>query len=260
MSDNVAVRASNLTYEDRKNAKQRREEKTLKFIDWLLTFHHSTVEIVLCSMGVKKSGQRPFIKSLENKGFLNYIEVPYSKRKLVMLSVEGKNYGATFSEKALSYTTEPSRISYNQLHHHLSVQRVVGGLLGRGEIVDYLSTRTLDYSIKGGKKIDALVIKEDGSRIAIEFERSIKDQKRIIRGFLDGIIDFRDKNYSSVIYYFASQAMKEHYETIFSAKEWEVYKRNSYGKLAKTIDVFKPDEYRNLRESFSFVYNSNEID
>lgn len=244
---------------NKKSVHQIREEKTMKFIEWLTIFHHSTLDITLDSLGLQKKGQRSFIKSLEEKGLIQYLNLKVTRQKIVMLSPEGKLFASSFNEDAVSYLTEPSRISYNQLYHHLSLQKVVVGCMKNEDVQSYYSTRTLDYSIKNGKKVDALLVMNDGKKVGIEFERSYKEPRRIIRGFLDHILDMRDKNYHEVRYYFLSGTMKNRYEELFNQTEWEVHKKNSYGKLSKTKDIFRPDEYEGLRASFRFIYDEKYV-
>lgn len=244
------------------NGHQRHKEKVKEFISWLLVFHHSTDKIILHSMGLRQQGQQNFLRFLKQANLVRYMKVPHARQRLVMLSPEGKRYalmlGEDLASKAMGYSTEPSKVAFSQLIHHLSVQKYVANLCGEegDKIIKYMSTKTLDFAIDKGKKPDAVIEYDNGERVAIEIELTRKPPARVIRGYCDNIKHFEAGYYKKVIYVFGSESLRDRYQLLLEQDEWAIHKVNDERRLVATGDVFDVVNYGKelILDSFILQY------
>lgn len=245
---------------------------------WLYEFQFTSYEVAFAVIDTSPNGGYRFLSTLLKQEFLKrfHNEATGDQMHLLCLTLKGVKWLI-----AHGYIAPESRnhsfkrlTTSTSLIHHLGTQKAVLGLCdmrkGHGYEIGKVSWEQ-SISVKAGSiRPDAVVsmaIDEQSlqdfhsmfgsradyrlkQRIAVEFERTDKARKRILFHFTQHCLNLKKGHYSDVQYLFNKPEVMRLYKRVFDEEKWQVYKMGKNGRLAKTMEVMKPNEQ--VRERFGF--------
>ena len=233
-----------------------RDEKITIILDWLLEFRFSSVQILAMRLGQSVTNSNRFFNlMLKNNLILSFKNVHTSNIRCYMLKSAGVDF---LKSRGRDTTHSMTRVKwlgdYSKILHDLSVQNSILNRLEKFESLTWDKNIEKDLFVE---RPDALmVLKEHGAMIALEYERSRKDTKRIYYTFMNHIKAIQDKKVKAFFYDFQSEADMHFYRELFQKKEWPVIERDKKtGKaryLNKKIDT---EPFSDLKGSFVFNYS-----
>jgi len=112
------------------------------------------------------------------------------------------------------HTFQPSKVNLTTLQHRIDTQilRIEAERAGR----TWVALNNIELS-KGSKLPDGMILRPDGSRIAIEVERTAKSPKRYQEIANLYANTFKSNNLVNVLYLFPNTGLKNRVERIFNA-------------------------------------------
>lgn len=231
-----------------------KDEKVRLVLDWLLEFRFSSIEFLANRIGQSSVNANRFFNGLLKDGLIQAFKNVHTKNeRYVMLTMAGISYLEVLGRDVSKGTTRVQHLGrYSHIVHDMAVQGAVLSRLDQYEEVVWDRHISLPDS---QDKPDAIMRSQKGYWVALEYERWRKDTKRIYITFINHVRALREKHYSGVFFVFDSEADMKHYQKLFSAVEWPVYKRQSKsGRIITTDTVLRPDEVTNLRKCFVFLH------
>lgn len=234
---------------------QIKKEKMLITLNWLLEFHFTSTENVQMLLGVRQRSAYLFLETLERDGYI----VKFNNKvigdhiKLISLTQLGVNF---LIENKLAYSDQKyvhhSKYIKNQTAmHHLNLQKhLISNIDKYNEIYWEAS---LQYEKNDIKPDCVVILKSNGNKIAIEYERWAKTNARIFTNFYRHLQNMKKKYYVGVVYLFDDINDENHYRELFNTPEWDRYKyRDRDSKPVKMLQKFNRASVPGLENVFAF--------
>lgn len=231
------------------------QEKIKITLLWIYEFKFTNAKIVEILLGIDGRHARPFLKNLVDKDLLMLF-----KNK----NLEGKNYFYGITQNGLEYlyhhgvldeTSKKKNISSLQkslgIVHDLVVQKYIASSIDNYKEV-YAENSLYKFMQKEQILSDAIVVLENGQRIAIEYERWAKSKDRIYFNFYRHYENiFINDLYDGCIYLFESDVIRNTYLKIFNQDQWVRYKMNkTTSKLYMLTEPFVTNKDQNIKDAF----------
>ncbi|MDO7359574.1 replication-relaxation family protein [Acinetobacter baumannii] len=231
------------------------QEKIKITLLWIYEFKFTNTKVVEILLGIDGRHARTFIKNLVEKDFLFLF-----KNK----NLDGKNYFYGLTQFGIEYlqyngllddTAKRKNISSLQksmsIVHDLVVQKYIA--LNISNYKEVFSESSLYHFLKKEQILaDAIVVLEDGMRIAIEYERWAKTKDRIYFNFYRHYENiFIHDHYDGCIYLFENDIIKNTYQKLFDQDHWVRYKLNkTTSKLYMLTETFDTKKDQNIKDAF----------
>lgn len=229
-------------------------EKRRLVLDWLLEFRCSSSELLARRIKSTPATAYPFFRSLKRQGLVHEFCTVYTgPQRFLMLTRTGVGALDLAGRDTSSAMFHPHRLErYAHILHDLAVQAAVLNRLDRYDEVIW----DQHIQIPGQfAKPDALLHSPKGYWVALEYERSRKERKRIYLSFRTHAKALLNRHYGGVYYLFDRKSDCSYYQTLFAAPDWPEYHHNrKTGKITSTHRDFKPDSVQNLRRVFRFLH------
>lgn len=231
------------------NKRGRRVEKIEKVVGWLAQFDYSTGELIGRSIGVDYRGQSAFFKTLLDDGIIVRDYIPGTRLSVYSLGSDGFGLASMYYPE-LVIREKKKKPSLITLVHTFSIQSLIISLL---PVIDSFKSEKALQALNLARRPDAIVMKKDGKRIAIEVEINRKATDKIYFNYVNHIRDIKSEFYDSVAYYFNDDSVCNIYKAIYETPRWPVFKKNpSGGRLIKLENSFDPEAVFE-REFFTFT-------
>ena len=222
-----------------------------KFTDYATAFE-------LIGLSKEKGGYR-FVRDLIEKGGVVRFQnlVIGDQKNLLRISADGVKYlkSKNMIDAEAPYVRSKRLQSNSAMSHHLGTQKAVMRLISRlnAKIEDRF-TADVEWEPKIGEiQPDALVkinlIDRGGQMtIAVEFERTAKNRKRVFYTLKQHDRNISNGLYSRAWYFFDDESIRGQYMGWFEHESWENVTRNSEHQLKHTRSRYEPAN----RGEFSF--------
>ena len=237
------------------NPYQIRDLKRRLLLDWLLAFRFSSVDLLTQRLGLSQQNIYKLVKDLEDTHYIqNFVNIFTGSKRLVMLTQTGATYLAQKERRNVSRAvTKPYRLIRNsRILHDLAIQKAAV------KRTDYYTELISDHDINLPEPFhrpDLLMHSSKDFWIAFEYERTRKEGKRIYIAFNNHAQAIIKQHYHAVYFLFDREHDLDYYHKLFNATEWPRYNFNrNTGKITQKSEPFKPDEFKNLRKCFLFIY------
>lgn len=249
-----------------------KDYRTRLLLTWLYEFRCVDYDIAFKVIGQKPNGGYRFIRKLIADGFLRQFHNVYmgDRVNLLTLTASGVNYLKAYGmidEDAPNIHFKRLERNASTLHNLLLQKAVYEQLEGMGDV--YLDAHDIfiNWEQKSGNiRPDAIVVFRPNSnreyyevltgerlkirRVAIEFERTSKSNKRIYYLLQQHDRNIEQKLYDEVLYYFDDVATQNLYIQRFSGNDdWKNYRINNKDKMVKVLSDYTPKH----RKAFKFV-------
>lgn len=229
-------------------------DKRRLVLNWLLEFRFSSYELLARRIGSTPAKAYPFFRALKRKGLVQEFSNVYTgPQRFLMLTRTGVGVLDIDGRDTSKAMTHPHRLERNaHILHDFAVQAAV---LKRQDDYDEVIWDQHIQIPEQFEKPDALLRGPEGYWVALEYERSRKESKRIYIAFRHHAKALLNRHYSGVYYVFDRESHRAYYQTLFAAPEWPEYHYNrKTGKITPTHSDFKPDSVKNLRQAFRFLH------
>ena len=229
-------------------------EKRRLILDWLLEFRFSSSEILARRIGSTPATAYPFFRSLKGQGFVHeFVNIYTGRQRFLMLARTGVGALDLAGRDTSSALTHPHRLERSaHILHDLAVQTAVLNRLDRYDEVIWDQHVRIPEQFE---KPDALLRAPQGYWVALEYERSRKESKRIYLSLLTHAKALLNRHYGGVYYLFDRKSAGSYYQKLFAAPEWPEYTFNrKSAKITFTGSHFRPDSVKNLRTVFRFLH------
>ena len=229
-------------------------DKLRLVLTWLLEFRFSSYELLARLIESTPANAYPFFRSLKRKGIIHeFFNVYTGRQRFFMLTRTGVgalDIDGRDTSKAMTHSHRLER--YAHILHDLGVQAAV---LKRRHHYDEVIWDQHIQIPEQFEKPDALLRAPEGYWVALEYERSRKERKRIYISFRNHAKALINRHYSGVYFLFDQESHLSYYQTLFAAPEWPEYHHNrKTGKITSTLSDFDPDSVQNLRKAFRFLH------
>lgn len=223
-----------------------------KFTDYATAFE-------LIGLSKEKGGYR-FVRDLIEKGGVVRFQnlVIGDQKNLLRISAEGVKYlkSKNMIDAEAPYVRSKRLQSNSAMSHHLGTQKAVMTLISRlNAQMKGGFTAEVEWEPKRGEiQPDAIVEINKTDRggqitIAVEFERTAKNRKRVFYTLKQHDKNISDGLYSRAWYCFDDQSIRRQYIGWFEHESWENVTRNSEHQLKHTRSRYEPVN----RGEFSFA-------
>lgn len=231
------------------------QEKIKIALLWVYEFKFTDSKVVEVLLGIDGRHARPFLKKLVDKELLFIF-----KNK----NLEGKHYFYGLTQSGLEYLQfHGLLLDDNKRKNIVSLQKTMS-ILHDLVVQKYIALNYKDYSevyaenslykIMSKDQIlsDAIVVLENGQKIAIEYERWAKSKDRIYYNFYRHYENiFIHDLYDGCIYLFENEIIKNTYKKIFDQDHWLRFKMNkANSKLFELSETFDTNKNKNIKDAF----------
>lgn len=230
-------------------------------IAWLARWRYSTYEIMAHALGARPKAIRDKLTKLQNRKVVVKQPTIFSTSGYVYtLTAFGEKMFRDISNRKIPTRLDASKLKSNSaLPHDLGVQVLIAEKWRTGDITEFSTQFELKTSHKELPILpDALYVNKDGSRIAIEFEATIKSEFRMLGKYFDMRKDLNkveagyiDKHVKAMQAWINNE--KTHWEfteyTLLSKKQADTYQKyiNTYVKRR-----WQQEHQEGWRDSFIF--------
>lgn len=231
------------------------QEKIKITLLWIYEFKFTNAKIVEVLLGIDGRHARPFLKKLVEKEFIYLF-----KNK----NLDGKNYFYGITSLGIEYlqfngllddSARKKNIASLQksmsLLHDLVVQEYIAMNINSYKEV-FAENSLYQFMQKDQILSDAIVVLENGQKIAIEYERWAKTKDRIYFNFYRHYENiFIHDLYDGCIYLFENEIITNTYKNIFEQDHWVRYKMNkTTSKLFMLSESFDTRKEQNIKDAF----------
>lgn len=231
------------------------QEKISITLLWIYEFKFTNAKLIEILLGIDGRHARPFLKKLVDKDFILLF-----KNK----NLDGKNYFYGLTQLGLEYlqhngllddSARRKNISSLQksmsILHDLVVQKFIASNLDSYKEV-FAENSLYQFMQKDQILSDAIVVLENGQKIAIEYERWAKTKDRIYFNFYRHYENiFVHDLYDGCIYLFENEIITNTYKKIFEQDHWVRYKMNkATSKLYMLTEPFDTKKEQNIKDAF----------
>lgn len=235
------------------NKRGRRYEKIGLVVKWLANFDYSTLELIGKVLNVDYRGQSAFFKKLVTDDILERSYLPGTRIGVYSLGKEGFGLASLYCPELIikEKKKKPSLIT---LVHTFSIQSLIANM--HDKIKDFQSEKYL-MGLNMARRPDAIVIMNDGKKVALEVEINRKTTDKIYYNFVNHIRDIKNSLYNSVEYYFNDASVAKLYISIYETPLWLIYKKSpTGGRLVKSEGSF---DASSIHDGSLFKFTTKEM-
>jgi len=231
-----------------------KKEKINLVLEWLLEFRFSSVDLLARRLNTDMGNSYRFFNSLVKDGvIMKFKNVHTRNNTYLMLTTTGVSYLEGEGVCVKNAVTRVSNLGkYSNIIHDMAVQEAALKRIKNYKEIIWDRNIELEGS---EEKPDLLLKKDNGTVVALEYERWRKDRKRIFRTFFVHAKRLMNKEYRGVYYVFDKKIDMAYYEKMFNERVWNMYKREKKtGRIQPLNESFEPDKIENLRKCFIFIH------
>lgn len=217
-----------------------REEKALIVLEWLSEFRASNAILLAKRLGIAVSNTHKLLGDMQEQGLvLSFENIHTRGLRLFALGQTGIQKLEAWGIDTANAVTKTSNLARKTtIIHDLCVQR-----LGLDLMEQYQCSEILwDKNIKTESRVrpDLIIVKPDGNKAAIEFDRTPKGQPHFYERLSANYESIHAGHYHAVIIAADSDATIARYKGLFDAPEWPVIRKNEEGTLVRLSATITP--------------------
>lgn len=204
---------------------RRAQEKKDTLLRFLRDEIFTSPSVVADLLGVKERATRQTISSMERAGLVRRHSVRLMQYlpPVVVVGITQHGQGMAFDpdsgETPVSRFFEPAKHSFLQLQHTIDLQRLRITAENSGLVGEWMPGAALGARQRGGKNPDAILITASaGVRIAIEVERTLKNQKRYRAILRDHLQAIEGRRWDAVVWVSPTKSVSNRVRVLFGDK------------------------------------------
>lgn len=225
-----------------------RREKLELLFHWLKEWKFSTLPILAQMLESRPDSCKRFFRELRDEGWLKEFRNEHTGGALYLcLGAKAVLWAETWSIEHGGIAQKVDTLQRSaQVLHDLFVQQAVLSEIATGRYTEVFSEPTVAAS-----RPDALLVRSDGLKIALEMERWQKNEGGMYASFYAHCRAIIERSYNGTIFYFRGQTDLEAYKRRFDEEEWPVFEKKK-GRTMRTDSRFRPSATEGLRQCFRF--------
>jgi hypothetical protein len=216
MSTSTLLPAAAGLARDEQPARIRNEEKEALVLRFLRDEKWSHVSVLKLLLGVtSRQAVHKTMTALERKGLVmrHVIDTSYGRPQIVWgITTHGVGMSHADGDEIRDVRAfEASKFSLVQMGHHLDVQRVHVMASSSG----WTGWTTEKLKKAGVKNPDAIAVRPDGQRVAIEVERTIKELRRYPEALVSHLRSRKNGEWDAIYYLSPTPKIRDKVRSIF---------------------------------------------
>ncbi len=226
--------------EDQKVSRARREEKILIVLEWLSEFRASNVSILARRLQISLANCHKLLADMKEDGLVLSFENLHTRGlRLFALGRPGVQRLTVWGRDTENSVVKAHNLARSTtILHDLCVQRIAIEIMDRYAC----SEVQWDHNIITDSRIrpDAIFIRPDGFRAALEFDRTAKSPKHFYERLSANYESIQAGHYHAAITASESDAVLHRYQDLYSAPEWPIVRKDSSGNLVTLTSTINP--------------------